>query len=50
MTIDFLSSIDYYKNYVQEVELFHQFFMDTDPADCCFYLLMRSQAEKELQI
>lgn len=50
--IDFLASLDYFKQHVPEVALFFNFFAERtyDASDLTFYLFMRSQAEVELGV
>ena len=46
--MDFIISVDHYKNQLPEVELFYGFFMSNyTTKDLLFYLYMRSLGEKE---
>ncbi len=46
--MDFISTIDHYRLQVPEVEIFHEFFKETNnESDLTLYLLLRAQAEKE---
>ena len=48
-TLDLLASLDYYRIPIPEIELFNNFFMHQfSTHDLGFYLLLRSQGEKEL--